>query len=147
MPRHPLCTLIRFPYYRTESPALLARAYRYYLRVDYSTVKTHSPFHRRFPGPQTLRCVPDPLIRNQRSLSLMLTSCGDKGTRTLDLGSAIAALSQLSYIPFRGDKGTRTPDLLGASEALSQLSYVPVPWGWQDSNLRPHAYQACALTN
>ena len=27
MPRHPLCTLIRFPYHRTECPALLARAF------------------------------------------------------------------------------------------------------------------------
>ena len=54
----------------------------------------------------------------------------------------------LRWLPARGcgDKGTRTPDLLGASEALSQLSYVPM-WGWQDLNLRPHAYQACALTS
>ena len=79
-------------------------------------------------------------------------SCGDKGTRTPDLVSAIDALSQLSYIPANstnspcGDTGTRTPDLLGANEALSQLSYVPL-WGKQDLNLRPHAYQACALTN
>ena len=78
--------------------------------------------------------------------------CGDKGTRTPDLVSAIDALSQLSYIPSLhylspcGDTGTRTPDLLGANEALSQLSYVPL-WGKQDLNLRPHAYQACALTN
>ena len=72
---------------------------------------------------------------------------GDKGTRTLDLVSAIDALSQTElYPPCCGDKGTRTPDLLGANEALSQLSYVP-KWGWQDLNLRPHAYQACALTN
>ncbi len=57
-----------------------------------------------------------------------MEGCGDKGTRTPDLVSAIDALSQLSYIPstYRGDKGTRTPDLLGANEALSQLSYVPI---------------------
>ena len=30
---------------------------------------------------------------------LYLNECGDKGTRTLDLVSAIDALSQLSYIP------------------------------------------------
>ena len=46
-----------------------------------------------------------------------------------------------------GDKGTRTPDLLGADEALSQLSLRPPLWGKQDLNLRPHAYQACALTS
>ena len=52
----------------------------------------------------------------------------------------------------------RTDDLLLAKQALSQLSYtpkvfnianfVPLPW-WArvDLNYRPHAYQACALTN
>ena len=89
-----------FRTHRTEYPALLARASRYYLRVDYSTVKLHSP--------------------------TQISEHGDKGTRTLDLVSAIDALSQLSYIPSHGDKGTRTPDLLGANEALSQLSYVPL---------------------
>ena len=49
-----------------------------------------------------------------------------------------------------GDEEDRTPDLLNANQALSQLSYVPIEekwWAWQDLNLRPHAYQACALTN
>ncbi len=48
-----------------------------------------------------------------------------------------------------GDEEDRTPDLLNANQALSQLSYVPIKewWAWQDLNLRPHAYQACALTN
>jgi hypothetical protein len=49
-----------------------------------------------------------------------------------------------------GDKEDRTPDLLNANQALSQLSYVPVEekwWAWADLNCRPHAYQACALTN
>ena len=55
----------------------------------------------------------------------------------------------------------RTDDLLLAKQALSQLSYAPMPgfaapnnthqaspwWAREDSNLRPHAYQACALTN
>ena len=64
----------------------------------------------------------------------------------------------------------RTDDLLLAKQALSQLSYAPIPapagtrprcaepwwarpwwarpwWAREDSNLRPHAYQACALTN
>ena len=53
-------------------------------------------------------------------------TCGDKGTRTLDLVSAIDALSQTELYPPSGDKGTRTPDLLGANEALSQLSYIPI---------------------
>ena len=50
----------------------------------------------------------------------------------------------------------RTDDLKLAKLALSQLSYAPgfmeaQPYGkwWarEDLNLRPHAYQACALTN
>jgi hypothetical protein len=49
-----------------------------------------------------------------------------------------------------GDEGTRTPDLRLAKAPLSQLSYIPkyeCKWVWGGSNLRPHAYQACALTN
>jgi hypothetical protein len=60
-----------------------------------------------------------------------------------------------------GGKRDRTDDLLLAKQALSQLSYTPVIsvhlfytkcksknwWAWVDLNYRPHAYQACALTN
>jgi hypothetical protein len=56
-----------------------------------------------------------------------------------------------------GGERDRTDDLLLAKQALSQLSYTPaLPleaathgmwWAWVDSNYRPHAYQACALTN
>jgi hypothetical protein len=45
----------------------------------------------------------------------------------------------------------RTDDLLLAKQALSRLSYAPVVpafwWAREDLNLRPHAYQARALTN
>ena len=43
----------------------------------------------------------------------------------------------------------RTDDLLLAKQALSQLSYSPVKrlWARKELNLRPHAYQACALTS
>jgi hypothetical protein len=52
----------------------------------------------------------------------------------------------------------RTDDILLAKQALSQLSYGPLItplrsylveewWAWEDLNLRPHAYQARALTN
>ncbi|SJM35603.1 hypothetical protein BQ8482_840001 [Mesorhizobium delmotii] len=67
----------------------------------------------------------------------------------------------------RGDGGAgrdRTDDILLAKQALSQLSYGPLItplrsypclraplveewWAWEDLNLRPHAYQARALTN
>jgi hypothetical protein len=53
-----------------------------------------------------------------------------------------------------GADGDRTHDLRLAKPALSQLSYGPVMtlgglewWAWKDLNFRPHAYQACALTN
>jgi hypothetical protein len=59
-----------------------------------------------------------------------------------------------------GASRDRTDDLKLAKLALSQLSYGPAPcgsapsgrepaarwWAEEDSNLRPHAYQACALT-
>jgi hypothetical protein len=52
-----------------------------------------------------------------------------------------------------GARRDRTDDLLLAKQALSQLSYGPGRdslgrwWAWEDSNFRPHAYQARALTN
>ena len=56
-----------------------------------------------------------------------------------------------------GARRDRTDDLLLAKQALSQLSYGPGQdakvkrlkewWAWEDSNFRPHAYQARALTN
>ena len=53
-----------------------------------------------------------------------------------------------------GDKEIRTPDPLLARQVLSQLSYTPILttynlkwWAEVDSNHRPHAYQACALTS
>ena len=65
-----------------------------------------------------------------------------------------------------GANRDRTGDLLLAKQALSQLSYGPFAfafpesapcfaiergarwwWVWVDLNHRPHAYQACALTN
>ena len=54
-----------------------------------------------------------------------------------------------------GGKEIRTPDPLLARQVLSQLSYTPIFkfseinrfwWAEVDSNHRPHAYQACALT-
>lgn len=61
-----------------------------------------------------------------------------------------------------GARRDRTDDLKLAKLPLSQLSYGPVSpnmirsdpqgpapiwWAWEDSNFRPHAYQARALTN
>ena len=57
-----------------------------------------------------------------------------------------------------GARRDRTDDLMLAKHALSRLSYCPKGrgarpgarhdwWAWEDSNFRPHAYQARALTN
>jgi hypothetical protein len=55
-----------------------------------------------------------------------------------------------------GASRDRTGDPLLAKQVLSQLSYGPLSlglqsspqywWVWEDSNLRPHPYQGCALT-
>ena len=46
-----------------------------------------------------------------------------------------------------GGGRSRTDDPLLAKQVLYQLSYAPIWWAKEDLNLRPHAYQACALTN
>ena len=53
-----------------------------------------------------------------------------------------------------GASRNRTDDILLAKQTLYQLSYGPLQdqckWKWwarADSNCRPHAYQACALTD
>ena len=74
----------------------------------------------------------------------------------------LSFLSSVSFLPafrFGGAKGTRTPDPLRARQVLSQLSYSPIQlnltllssaqsawWAQVDSNHRPRAYQARALT-
>ena len=81
-------------------------------------------------------------------------NAGGTGTRTHARALARAA---------RGPGGdrVRTDDPLLAKQVLSQLSYAPArfqagrlgrpvgrpAWAREDLNLRPHAYQACALTN
>ena len=53
-----------------------------------------------------------------------------------------------------GARRDRTDDLMLAKHALSQLSYGPYGlfariikwWARNELNVRPHAYQACALT-
>ena len=65
--------------------------------------------------------------------------------RTGDLKLAKLALSQLSYGPSQGTAsiGLRGQDLSFRHPARF---YEKNWWAWDDSNVRPHAYQACALT-
>lgn len=84
-------------------------------------------------------------------------------------GQGTAAFSMMTnskHLPKQKPGGggrDRTDDPLLAKQVLSQLSYAPNAeahastalkqalqrtwWAREDSNLRPHAYQACALTN
>ena len=57
--------------------------------------------------------------------------------------------NRITLIWFGGGERDRTDDPLLAKQVLSQLSYTPISpwWVWVDLNHRPHAYQACALTN
>ena len=65
---------------------------------------------------------------------------------------------KFAFGEFNGDDRDRTGNLWLAKPTLSQLSYVPgaaiqesqisnSEWAREESNFRPHAYQACALTN
>ena len=72
------------------------------------------------------------------------------------VGSAPTPAVDPSASSLGGARRDRTDDLMLAKHALSQLSYGPVSrlagaqrlwWAWEDLNLRPHAYQARALTN
>ena len=52
-------------------------------------------------------------------------------------------------LSFGGGERVRTDDPLRARQVLSQLSYAPDKswWAKEDSNLRPHDYQSCALAS
>ncbi len=66
------------------------------------------------------------------------------------------ALKGLRLVQTGGASRDRTDDLMLAKQPLSQLSYGPNRecgqivvckwWAWDDSNVRPHPYQGCALT-
>ena len=68
---------------------------------------------------------------------------GDDRDRTDDLKLAKLPLSQLSYAPVRylgsGIRDQQTPD--------TRCLIPDTWWAREDSNFRPHAYQARALTN
>ena len=82
-------------------------------------------------------------------LSAIKPSGGARRDRTDDLMLAKHALSQLSYGP-----GTVTSDpssVIRRSAKARSDDRSPFTdhrwWAWEDLNLRPHAYQARALTN
>ena len=82
---------------------------------------------------------------------------GGERDRTDDLLLAKQALSQLSYAPFRTQKSEdRSQKVLaspsvttGATRLLASVFWLLMSdwWAREDLNLRPHAYQARALTS
>lgn len=96
------------------------------------------------------------------SISTRHPSSGEEATILAD-----CAVRQSCGLRSGGAGRDRTDDILLAKQALSQLSYGPLItplrsylcrgdrqslriakwWAWEDLNLRPHAYQARALTN
>ena len=87
-------------------------------------------------------------------------SSGDKGIRTLDPLLARQVLSQLSYTPIlAGDHlcshivtnvvfsaGQILTVVFGMGTGVTPDRIITNQWDKVDSNHRPHAYQACALT-
>ena len=65
---------------------------------------------------------------------------GASRDRTDDLKLAKLALSQLSYGPAPSETGE------SSTSSTSWMSMVLQWWAEKELNLRPHAYQACALT-
>ena len=91
---------------------------------------------------------------------------GDDRDRTGDPLLAKQVLSQLSYVPFGkfpalsgqrsvasaqrpGSRQTSLASLpsLNTANCSCELAPASCSWAREDLNLRPHAYQACALTN
>ncbi len=69
--------------------------------------------------------------------------------RTGDPLLAKQVLYQLSYNPFRlriSDFGFRIGCVMQSIRILKSAFRNAEGWGWEELNLRPHAYQACALT-
>jgi hypothetical protein len=96
-------------------------------------------------------CLEPALLDNRKrsspALSLFWT------VRTWMCGHALRGWIRVEKLC--GASRDRTDDPLLAKQVLSQLSYGPmigperpkIPWWvWEDSNLRPHPYQGCALT-
>ena len=134
--------------------------------------RTRRPDAQRAPPghyalPRTTRQQPPKhLLRCERPMTRALPALRGISART-SASQPRRALSETR--PANGDDRDRTGDPLLAKQVLSQLSYAPVThrpsparhpqpigtannqpwqvWAREDLNLRPHAYQACALTN
>lgn len=111
---------------RLRATALRGRTNRRFTMSDNTRIRR--PTHKAEPKPRISHEIPS----NDIDQSMM--SGGARRDRTDDLMLAKHALSQLSY----------GPRLAGGSVETGRLDDW---WAWEDLNLRPHAYQARALTN
>ena len=115
------------------------------------------------PAARSPRLRPSDFIRTIHNVKKQMTDVKKQMTDVRNQGSNTNPDTRylIPESPGGGDR-TRTDDPLLAKQALSQLSYTPGPddgcqmttqyrqldwWAGEDLNLRPHAYQARALTN
>jgi hypothetical protein len=129
------------------------------LAVSYQlSAKHHTP---RLTDASVI-CTLSSLVKEQAVCrSLHNGKVGRSRTSPADRRQLKADSADTSAAGAGGGDRDRTDDLLLAKQALSQLSYTPGEavsyqlsafrssewWAREDLNLRPHAYQARALTN
>ncbi len=79
------------------------------------------------------------------ALACLLNSCaGTSGERTRPLSTSrdIITQEELAMQTVAMQSETKSP----ATEVCPVRGFRLAQWAWEESNLRPHAYQACALT-
>ena len=143
---HPLQALTRLPYLKL---------------LQHVDTNTRIPIHTTRSAPthqqQTMQSL-NPMIQSTtphiqrqyiRSTSSILLKNSQYPRALATRDDDNTSLTLLANTFNGGANRDRTGDLLLAKQALSQLSYSPSSswWVWMDLNHRPHAYQACALTN
>jgi hypothetical protein len=112
------------------------------------------PPGRACGSPQTRlqhHAIQDHRTRSARPRAAARRGGGAREDRTHDLLRARQALSQLSYGPFRQRPVASGLRLEWSVETASRRqlatgNYPPHWWVREESNLRPHPYQGCALT-
>jgi hypothetical protein len=73
-----------------------------------------------------------------------------RGVEPLTSGMQILRSAKLSYVPNINLSRGQDLNLRPLGYEPNELPGCSTPqaiWAWVDSNYRPHAYQACALTN
>ena len=161
-PRHPLDALkaLDRSHYRCPQPwsASCNRRFLSWTRTKFYHASRRGFFDRSDQINQNSRAVTvHPRGTGQTGSKASLNDVERSGSRPRRAIAAKLVLSvrrcSIRWLCRRsgGARRDRTDDLMLAKHALSQLSYGPLFhqqrwWARVDSNYRPHAYQACALT-